>query len=427
MANRFFLIALDIIAVSFGMLILHMYLQVFLEAKSIGPAKLSAYFLLGLIQIVLSLYFPNMYLLLFATFSGVMSISFLLFEGPGHYRVFAAIMFCFLAAVTEIAGAGIIASAASAYLEDIHEYGELRIVSSLLSNLLCLAIVRIIAVFIKKKTKSSLARLRELAPLLLFLVFSILLLVARFSYILANQSSISGIFVLEIAALAYMNVIVFWYYERIIRAREIEYEKKVMDIQTGSSLKYYELFQKQQDKLASIQHDIKKHVMVMEGLVGDTHDEQALAYLNNYRKTLTDIGTAVSTPNPVVSVILSECVARAKEIGVEAVLEVYLDSTFNIDPVDITVIMGNTIDNALKALAATRLVEERYLSVLLRQRDGFLIYEIRNSYSPAEDTASATGYGLRNVRASVAKYRGEVICEKVGGIYSITVILQTSK
>jgi len=337
-------------------------------------------------------------------------------------------MFCFLAATTEIVSSKIIATAATAQLADIHEYGELRIISNILANLLFLFVIKTVAVFLKNNAKHAVRKMWELTPLLVFLLFSILLLVLYFTDTLFHRDRAPIAYILEIVALVYMNVIVFWYYDRIMQVRELKHEKEVMEIQTSSHVKYYERFKRQQDEFASTLHDIDKHLKVMERLAESSSDGQASEYFDGYKKLLSNTAVTVHTSSPVISVILSDCVSRAQEIGVDPDIEVYLEESLNIDPVDITTILGNTIDNALRALSALPVDSERRLYILLRQQGEFLLYEIRNNFSFDKEASSRIGYGLRNVRACAEKYNGEVVCEDADGrMYSVSIILQGIK
>ena len=153
---------------------------------------------------------------------------------------------------------------------------------------------------------------------------------------------------------------------------------------------------------------------------------QADEYLEHYRTTLASISGVVSTPNRVVSIILSDCVARASEAGIKPTLEIYLGKNFSINAVDLTVLLGNTIENALRALSEVPEDNGRSLHIMLRQRENFLIYEISNKYVPRAKVPARRGYGLRNVRECVKKYHGELKFSENGEVYTVTAILQIS-
>ena len=422
--NQLFLAAFDAIAVTFEMFIVHMYLNAFLEKKSYKKVCLLIYLVFGGILVAASLFSLNMYILLTITLLGVLSVSFAIYYGSTLARLFSALLFCVIVVAAEIATAGILAALTSTHILSVLEYGELRIIGSILANLLCLLCIKVIGVFIKKKSQPASKLLREMMPLLGFLICTIYLLVTGFSATLASKEQFSIISVIEILAIVYMSIMVFWYYDRIMRIHELKHEKEVMEINAASQVKYYDLVKKQYDILAPILHDIKKHEKVMEGLAVASEYSQAAEYLDYYKSTLEATSMIVSTPNHVVSLILSECVMQALLIGIDPVIEVYLDKDLSMDAADITVILGNTIENALRALSDMPTGSDKILNILLRQRNGFLIYEIRNSYLPQEKSAARNGYGLRIIKECIKKYNGELSFSKDACEYSVTVILQ---
>ena len=424
--DQLFLIAFDSIAVSFEMFIVHMYLSVFFERKADGKAWLLPYFLFGTILVVLSRFSLNMYVHLIVTFSGILLLSLIVFSGSVQSRIYSTLLFCLIAIVTEITSSGIISVLAATKVISVNEYGMPRIISSILANLLCLLIIKIINVFIKRKADPSIKKLNVLTPLLIFLVFSIFLLVVSFTDTLNYRDLFSVISVLEILAIVYMNIMVFWYYDRILRTRELQHEKEAMEINTVSQVRYYEIVQKQQDALRSLLHDAKKHEAVMERLAGASADPRAEEYLKSYRSSYESIGPVVSTPDPVVSLILSDCAARAAEMGIRPDMDIRIAGDIQVDPVDLTVILGNTIENALRALSGLPEGAGRELGILLRQRGGFLAYDIRNSYTPTKGGQRRTGYGLRNVEKCVKKYRGEMTASGDGAVFTISITLQTA-
>jgi hypothetical protein len=428
MPNRTVLVMLDGVLAILQMFIAHTYLKVFFKPKRIKPTALyvAAYSIFAAALVALSALYPNMYLMLAATFTGVLAVSFALFDGHMQTRFFTALIFCVLVIFAEIISSGAIAAATRMSLSDIHQYGKLRLISSACANLVSLLLIAAISAAIgRSKSRSAYPRRQmEMAPLFVFLVYSVILLILCFYDTLSDFGRLSFKSMLEILAIVYMDIMVFWYYNRILQAHKLRHEQEVMSIYIANQMRYYELAQKQQDRLAAVRHDIAKHIKMMEGLLSGESSRQAIAYLDQYKERIEETEPVVQTPDPVVSVILSDCVARALEFGVEPELEVDLPGECGLEPVDITVILGNTIDNAIRALSKLPVGAGRQLAILFRRRGNILIYEIRNSCGVQDPEPGRTGYGLRNVRECAEKYRGELSAEVDGGVFTVTMILQ---
>ena len=399
------LVVFDCLAVSFEMFVVHMYLKTFFDTRSARLPPLLTYVPFVAISVFLSLTAANMFLLLAVTFLRLFVVASVVFRASLQSRLFASVVFCFIAVTCEALSSLTISVMSTSLLTAVLEYGSLRIISSILAVLIFIAVIKAMSIFIKRRESSPAKKLREVAPPFVYIMFSIFLLCGRFYDTYISEGTLSLKIVVEIVAIIYMVVIVFWYYDRILLNYELRHEKEVND----STLKYYDLVQKQHDKLAELRHDIGKHMRVMEGLVAGASPQQASQYLDGYKDVLMATRDTVSTQHPVVSVILSDCVSRALDLGIEPVLDVELPPTFDLDAIDITTILGNTIENALRALSVMPYDAPRSLSILLRQRGNFMVYEICNSYVPSEHLDSLrTRYGLRNVRKCVDSHHGSL-------------------
>ena len=93
-----------------------------------------------------------------------------------------------------------------------------------------------------------------------------------------------------------------------------------------------------------------------------------------------------------------------------------------ISPVDLYVIIGNTVDNAVEACA--QLPEtERKIHIILRQANHMLFYEISNPFDSSgyKKPGQIHGYGLKNVEKCVKNNHGnmEILRENMSFTVSI--------
>ena len=99
---------------------------------------------------------------------------------------------------------------------------------------------------------------------------------------------------------------------------------------------------------------------------------------------------------------------------------------------DMTVILGNLIDNALRAVSLV--TENGFIDFVIHYSKGMLLIKISNpfcTYIKQEGGQIITskpdkenhGYGLRSVNETVAKYNGTIEIETDENIFTITAIL----
>lgn len=175
---------------------------------------------------------------------------------------------------------------------------------------------------------------------------------------------------------------------------------------------YYKDKLKDEERVRRIYHDMKNHLLLMEANIDNSREfagsvqalkEQIASYENYYH-----------TGNEFLDVIIlhKSRLAQEKQIDFNAVIQ-FRDSTF-IEPLDISTIFGNALDNAIAAcekLPATM----RLITVKASRIRDMLIILVENSMQPdplfdgstTKKDAFLHGFGLTNIKAAAEKYGGE--------------------
>lgn len=175
---------------------------------------------------------------------------------------------------------------------------------------------------------------------------------------------------------------------------------------------YYRDRMKDEERVRGIYHDLKNHLLVLQARTEDGQElrrsvqglqEQIGAYEDYYH-----------TGNEFLDIILRDKAGKAQErkIAFSAMLSME-DSAF-LDPLDISTIFGNALDNAIEA--SEKLPEERRAIVAKagRIRD-ILVVSVENNALPeaapslktTKRDESAHGFGLPNIRKAVERYGGQ--------------------
>ena len=63
--------------------------------------------------------------------------------------------------------------------------------------------------------------------------------------------------------------------------------------------------------------------------------------------------------NPVVDALLNQCLHTAEENGIKVTLDVTIPEVLSISPLSLSILIGNTFDNAIEACCACRQNSER--------------------------------------------------------------------
>lgn len=113
-----------------------------------------------------------------------------------------------------------------------------------------------------------------------------------------------------------------------------------------------------------------------------------------------------------VVIILKDKFAKAAEYGINIEDNVELIEIDFIEPLDLSTVFGNLLDNAIEACRLIEEPEKRQISISSKREHNLLIISIKNNKVCGNIKNAPKkvihGYGLANVAAAVHKYGGEI-------------------
>jgi len=129
--------------------------------------------------------------------------------------------------------------------------------------------------------------------------------------------------------------------------------------------------------------------------------------------------------NPVVDALLNQYLHTAEENGIKVTLDVTIPEVLSISPLSLSILIGNTFDNAIEACSGLP-PEQRKIHLQLRKQYRSLFYRLDNPYSDISRSlrvGSHHGYGLKNVKRVVRESDGDFYAEKKNGTFTVKVRL----
>lgn len=308
-------------------------------------------------------------------------------------------------------------------MEQIMNAGLERIGYIVIAKLLNIfAILAVTSILGRRQLKLGIA---QIAPLCACQVISIG--ICNIFYKTAAQDpDILSNYILVLLGLMYINVIMILFIENLTLAAKAKQETALIEQNYSLQKKYYESVQKDQTSTHALWHDIKKYVLAIEA-IAEAGNEQALQEsVELIKNSFAQIGTLVDVGNQEVNVILNNCTQKAKAQDIQVNLDVAIPTELNISAIDLSVMIGNTFDNAIEECSRLE-AKDRVISVELKQKNSMLVYAIENPcLLQAEKKAGRIhGYGLQNVQRSVTKYHGTMTTEKEDGKFRVVVRVNT--
>lgn len=176
-------------------------------------------------------------------------------------------------------------------------------------------------------------------------------------------------------------------------------------------------------------HDYHNHIQTLKAYMEMERYGEAAHYLDMLDRDLTTIDTVLKTGNVMVDAILNSKLAliREKEIRVDATAIVPED--IPVPGVDLSVIIGNLLDNAMEACMKLP-VQERfiriYIDILKKQLYICVTNSMRGNVRRADGRfvsrkAGGHGFGLLRIDSIVEKHHGYVNRQCESGVFSTEV------
>ncbi len=182
----------------------------------------------------------------------------------------------------------------------------------------------------------------------------------------------------------------------------------------------YQHLSRRMEEARRLRHDLRHHLNTLGALNAQGRQEEIADYLKQYGTVYDRLEEQKFSGDPVVDSVLEYYLAQAGEEGIPVKCRVSLEGGGSgVDAMDMTVLLGNCLENALEALRPLP-AEARRLSVEIAPMGVMLLVRIVNTCGNLEDGRDFAGWeafpsckgkgrkgvGLRSVAAIAEKYGG---------------------
>ena len=265
------------------------------------------------------------------------------------------------------------------------------------------------------------------------IILTIVFLIAFTISLLANFNllNLAGLVDLVIyissGVLAAVFMMIFMYAKNVLYLREQEQRDKVQIAQLQQQYAYYQDKLKDEERIRSIYHDLKNHLLVMESR---QNTEETRQMAETLRSQIADYEDYVHTGNEFLDIILKDKAAKAREKQIDFSAMVDFHGIDFMEPLDISTIFGNAIDNAIEA--SENLPEyKRLITVKAERVRDMLLITIENNTAPGNHLTEGTtkkdrfvhGFGIPNIKKAVERYSGQCSFQQEERVYRLKILI----
>lgn len=228
-----------------------------------------------------------------------------------------------------------------------------------------------------------------------------------------------------------IDVSTYYIYEKINEAYLQRLERESIKQRVEMYEHQLDLMEQSQKNIKALHHDMKNHLFLIQSYLENQEHSKAQQYIASINNHMVVPGQHIHTGNQEIDAIMNYMIERAKRKDCKIEMQINVPNIGFMDKMDLNIILGNLLDNALEALEQTT---ERYLSINIKYKKGIFVIKICNSYDGTlikrgskyftrKRETESHGLGLQNVNEIVEKYNGEKQIETKDGLFKITIIL----
>jgi hypothetical protein len=357
------------------------------------------------------------------------------FKGQLFIKFMLSILMTVIIALCEIFTGMIIVSLTHLDMSTIISANHtLYLFGVLLSNVLGLFTVKLIG-YIKHARQVKLS-----VTLLIGLFFTSfaslcpIYIITKFSYEIVGLPNTITVIVVSVL-LILSNFFLFHFFEVQLVHEQQKIEYKFMSRQIKVQADYYKSLIEEHQTINKTTHDIKNNLLAIEGCILGNDVQGAVKRINEICMNLND-KTKIYTSNITVDTILNAKEKEARNSGADLQIISSSFEDIKVDAIDLGVILGNALDNAIEAckkipndnaktIFAKILHIEDYISIVVENTVDKPVHIVDGMVASTKNN-SFHGYGIKNIKAVVEKYDGDVQLHYEANKFSINMLLKST-
>ncbi|MGI6239585.1 MAG: sensor histidine kinase [Christensenellales bacterium] len=162
-------------------------------------------------------------------------------------------------------------------------------------------------------------------------------------------------------------------------------------------------------------HDFHNHIQTMKAMRADGLDAPLDSYLDRLEDDLRTVDTLVRTGNVMVDAILNSKLSLAQGREIKVTVKAGVPASIPVRAVELCVILGNLLDNAMEACARQPAGEARFIRVFIGARKERLYISITNTALGVPETRDGRYRSAKGENHGFGLMRVDKLVDRCGG------------
>lgn len=238
------------------------------------------------------------------------------------------------------------------------------------------------------------------------------------------------------AGLISLNLIVFYICDELVGAYVKLKERAMVEQQLESYSNQLNIVMKSEECVRGLRHDLKNHLSELLLMAEGNRTQEIAGYVRTMQRELTNEKEHISSGNAAVDSLMNLKLEQAKKVLSHVQCRISVPQELQIQAFDWNIILGNLMDNAIRAAAES---EEKILDIHISYQRGMLLIQMKNSYCGAlvrcgdrylstkeengKEEEQIHGLGMKNVKRIVQKYNGSMEVRDAEQLFEVRILM----
>ena len=191
------------------------------------------------------------------------------------------------------------------------------------------------------------------------------------------------------------------------------------------------------ESLRAIKHDMKHHLSIVKSLAERGETKQLQDYVNSYYQELEKTNILLSTGNTAIDCLVSSKLSYAKQLDISVQYSIVIPSSFPMDDVALSSVIGNLLDNAIENSIRSMETTPNFtpwINFYIKPFQDMIVLHVENNYDGLLKKDSKQnilslkkepnhGIGLNRVSELVSQNNGIMTVSTERQVFSVHIIL----
>lgn len=411
--------------VAVEMLIVLLYFnKLFPQSYEYKRIYIGGYSAAALILYLTGILTTNSTVLISVTFSLLLLISIILYDGEIIRKAFLSLLFIVIVFISEILFIGLLNIFEIGSPSEIGNQGINRIIGMVGTKIIYFWIVIFVCRLINRKIQEIPIK-QWITIILMPAISTIILYIIYYDLMSSHENNKILLYCIAVLGLLYINFSVFDFFETYLKQLRLSVLEQVIERETTN----YKQIENAYNDMRTLKHDISNQLDVITDLISRNDKKSAEAVIKSISLQLENVNAVCYTGEPIIDSVINIKLKYAHELGINITKRIKI-AAFDLDKIELCRAIGNVLDNAIEGCQRSGL-SEQHIYMSIQQVDDKIVVEVTNTAAnvdlnnlqTSKKNKSAHGIGLSSIQSSVEKLNGYMKCDFKDNIFSIKMVV----